>query len=47
MDWSDLPIFLAIARTGQLAKAAQALEIDATTAGRRLRRLEKALGERL
>jgi len=47
MDWSDLPIFLAIARTGQLAKAAQALEIDATTAGRRLRRLEQALGERL
>ncbi len=47
MDWSDLPIFLAIARTGQLAKAAQALDIDATTAGRRLRRLEQALGERL
>lgn len=47
MDWSDLPIFLAIARTGQLARAAQSLEIDATTAGRRLRRLEQALGERL
>jgi DNA-binding transcriptional LysR family regulator len=47
MDWSDLPIFLAIARTGQLAKAAQSLSIDATTAGRRLRRLEQAVGERL
>lgn len=47
MEWSDLPIFLAIARTGQLVRAAQALDIDATTAGRRLRRLEKALGERL
>ncbi|MEG3180445.1 LysR family transcriptional regulator [Sphingomonas sp. LT1P40] len=47
MDWSDLPIFLAIARTGQLVKAAQSLEIDATTAGRRLRRLEQSLGERL
>lgn len=47
MEWSDLPIFLAIARTGQLARAADALEIDATTAGRRLRRLEKAVGERL
>jgi DNA-binding transcriptional LysR family regulator len=47
MDWSDLPIFLAIARTGQLTKAAAALEIDATTAGRRLRRLEKSVGERL
>ncbi|PKP91773.1 MAG: LysR family transcriptional regulator [Alphaproteobacteria bacterium HGW-Alphaproteobacteria-16] len=47
MDWSDLPIFLAIARTGQLAKAAQSLDIDATTAGRRLRRLEQAVGERL
>lgn len=47
MDWSDLPIFLAIARTGQLARAAQTLGIDATTAGRRLRRLEQAVGERL
>ncbi len=47
MDWSDLPIFLAIARTGQLARAAQALGIDATTVGRRLRRLERAVGERL
>jgi DNA-binding transcriptional LysR family regulator len=47
MDWSDLPIFLAIARTGQLAKAADMLAIDATTAGRRLRRLEKSVGERL
>lgn len=47
MDWSDLPIFLAIARTGQLARAAQALDVDATTAGRRLRRLERSLGERL
>ncbi len=47
MDWSDLPIFLAIVRTGQLGRAAQSLDIDATTAGRRLRRLEKAVGERL
>lgn len=47
MDWSDLPVFLAITRTGQLAKAAHALEIDATTAGRRLRRLERSVGERL
>ena len=47
MDWSDLPVFLAIARTEQLAKAAQSLDIHATTAGPRLRRLEQALGERL
>ncbi|GAA4761656.1 LysR family transcriptional regulator [Stakelama sediminis] len=47
MDWSDLPFFLAVARTGQIARAARALGTDPTTAGRRIRRLEQALGERL
>ncbi|PKB14813.1 LysR family transcriptional regulator [Novosphingobium kunmingense] len=46
-DWSDYQAFLAIARAGQLAKAAQALGVDATTMGRRLRRLEARLGATL
>lgn len=46
-DWSDLQVFLAIARSGQLARAGAALGIDATTAGRRLRRLEARIGATL
>ena len=47
MDWSDLRIFLAVARTGQLRSAATLLKVDATTVSRRLRRLETALQQRL
>ena len=47
MNWADLPVFLAVARSGQLARAATALKTDATTVGRRVRRLERDLGERL
>lgn len=47
MDWSDLPIFLEVARAQQLGRAAAILGIDATTVDRRLRRLEKAIGQRL
>lgn len=47
MDWSDLPFFLAVARAGQIGRAAAATGSDATTVGRRIRRLETALGERL
>lgn len=47
MDWSDLPFFLAVARTGQIARAASATGSDATTVGRRIRRLERSIGERL
>lgn len=43
-DWSDYQAFLAIARAGQLARAASAMGVDATTMGRRLRRLEARLG---
>lgn len=43
-DWSDFQAFLAIARAGQLARAAATLGLDATTMGRRLRRLEARLG---
>jgi DNA-binding transcriptional LysR family regulator len=43
MDWDDLRIFLAVARSGRLAGAAVMLGLDATTVGRRLRRFEQAL----
>jgi DNA-binding transcriptional LysR family regulator len=47
MQWDDLRHFLAVARAGQLAGAAAQLGVDATTVGRRLRRLEAALGQTL
>lgn len=47
LDWSDLQNFLAIARSGQIGKAAQIMSLDATTVGRRLRRLEIKLGQTL
>lgn len=47
MNWSDLQVFLAIARSGQMARAASALAMDPTTASRRLRRLEAQLGATL
>ncbi len=46
-DWSDYQAFLAIARAGQLARAAQVMHVDPTTMGRRLRRLERRLGATL
>ena len=45
--WNDLQDFLAVARTGQIARAAALLGVDATTVGRRLRRLEARLGRTL
>ena len=47
MDWDDLRYFLAVTRARQLGPAASMLGVDATTVGRRLRRLEIAIGERL
>lgn len=44
MRWDDLQFFLALARTGLLTSAAAQMEVDATTVGRRIRRLEKSLG---
>lgn len=46
-EWNDLQAFLAIARAGQLARAGAAMSVDATTMGRRLRRLETRLGATL
>lgn len=47
IGWGDYQAFLAIARHGQLARAARAAGVDATTMGRRLRRLETRLGASL
>ena len=47
IDWSEYQAFLAVARTGQLARAARSEGVDATTMGRRLRRLEARLGTTL
>jgi DNA-binding transcriptional LysR family regulator len=45
MNWDDLRVFLAVARSGQVARASPLLGLDATTVGRRIQRLEKALGQ--
>lgn len=47
MDWSDLRIFLAIAREGTLGAAARKIGQTQPTMGRRLRALEQALGQTL
>ncbi|MGV7219383.1 LysR family transcriptional regulator [Bradyrhizobium sp. UFLA05-112] len=47
MEWSDLRIFLAIARQGTLGAAARKIGQTQPTMGRRLRALEKALGQTL
>jgi DNA-binding transcriptional LysR family regulator len=47
MEWSDLRIFLAIAREGTLGAAARKLGQTQPTMGRRLRALEMAVGQTL
>lgn len=47
MEWSDLRIFLAIAREGTLGAAARRLGLSQPTMGRRLSALEAALGQAL
>jgi len=47
MEWSDLRVFLAIARTGTLGAAARSLGQTQPTMGRRLRALEGAVGHTL
>lgn len=47
MEWSDLRIFLAIAREGTLGAAARKLGLTQPTMGRRLRALEEAVGQTL
>lgn len=47
MEWSDVRIFLAVARSGSLGGAARELGISHPTIGRRLRALELATGQTL
>jgi len=47
MDWDDLRIFLAVARTDSLSAAGRRLKIDPATVSRRIARLEDAIGARL
>lgn len=44
MDWDDMRIFLAVARGETLSAAGRGLRMDAATVGRRVARLEAALG---
>ncbi|WP_338805524.1 LysR family transcriptional regulator [Pseudomonas chlororaphis] len=45
MEWSDVRIFLAVARTGTLGAAARMLHLSHPTIGRRLRALEESTGQ--
>ncbi|CDO34410.1 Transcriptional regulator, LysR family [Novosphingobium sp. KN65.2] len=47
LEWSDLRVFLAIARAGSLGGAGRRLGQSQPTMGRRLRALEAAVGARL
>lgn len=47
MEWSDVRIFLAVARSGTLGGAARFLQISHPTVGRRLRALEETIGQTL
>jgi len=47
MDWDDLRIFLAVARGESLSVAGRVLKKDPATVGRRIQRLERALGAQL
>ena len=46
MDWDDLRIFLAVARSESLSGAGRRLKIDPATVGRRIARLEEAAAAR-
>lgn len=47
MDWDDLRVFLAVARSESLSGAGKVLRLDPATVGRRIARLERAMGARL
>lgn len=47
LDWDDIRFFLAANRAGSLASAARYLKVSVATVGRRLDRLEEAVGHRL
>lgn len=43
-DWNDMRFFLAVARSESLSGAGRTLQVDPATVGRRIARLEQALG---
>ena len=47
LDWEDVRVFLALARHGSLSAAARVLSVNHATVARRVRSLERSLGERL
>lgn len=47
MNWDDVRIFLAVARSGQILGAARALGLNHATVARRLSAVEQALGSKL
>jgi DNA-binding transcriptional LysR family regulator len=47
MDWDDLRLFLAVARSESLSRAGRGLRLDPATVGRRIARLEQGLSARL
>lgn len=47
MNWDDARFFLAVARCGTLRKAANQLQVDQATVGRRITALENSLGSKL
>ncbi|NOQ68858.1 MAG: LysR family transcriptional regulator [Gammaproteobacteria bacterium] len=47
MNWDDLKLFLAVARTGSISGAAKQLNVQHSTVSRRIRKFEEKLGTRL
>src|SRR5688572_5039038 len=47
IDWDDMRVFLGVARARSLSGAAPGLRMDPATVGRRIARLEEALGAAL
>jgi len=47
MNWDDMRLFLAVARTGSISGAGRQLGVQHSTVSRRMRQLEEKLGARL
>ncbi len=47
MNWDDMRLFLAVARTGSISGAAKQLGVQHSTVSRRIRQLEESLATRL
>ena len=47
MDWDDLRVFLAVARSESLSGAGKTLKLDPATVGRRIARLEDAMAAQI